>query len=63
MRANGSSTVVEHLPLYPKVKGSSTAACMGSEKMAKSLGSGMHANGSSTMDEQSPCHPKVNGQV
>ncbi len=41
------------------VKGSSPAAGMGMEKMAESLGSGMHASSNSTVVEHLPLHPKV----
>jgi hypothetical protein len=35
MHASGSSTVVEHSPHHPKIKGSSLAAGTGRDKMAK----------------------------
>ncbi len=59
MHASDNSAVVEHLPLHPKVKGSSLDAGMGREKMAKSLGSGVHASGSSTVVEHLPHYTKI----
>ncbi len=56
-----ASTVVEHLPCHPKVKGLSPDVANGTrrEKMAKKII--QNANGYSTKVEHSPCHTKVKG--